>query len=232
MVQHVHQERDIRLDAADTHLFQGTQGFMYGALKGTVVGNQFYQKAVVVRQDLCTGVGIAAIQTQAVTGTGTVYADLAGIRQEVVGRILGGDTGLDGISVHMDVILRLDVDLLGIQRISFRDEDLCLHDINAGDLLSYGVLYLDTRVHLDEIRVVVRIHQELQRTCILVAHLFCQADGAVQDDLSRLHGNGEGRRVLYHLLMTALYGTVTVIQMYHVAIFIAQDLHFDVLRAS
>ena len=132
----------------------------------------------------------------------------------------------------MDIVLRLDVDLLGIQRIAFRDENLGLHDINAGNLLGYGVLYLDTRVHLDEIRVVVRIHQELQRTGILVAHLLCQADGAVQNDLSRLHRHGEGRRILYHLLMTALHGAVTVIQMYHVAVLIAQNLHFNVLRAS
>ena len=115
MIEYVHKERNICLDATDTHFLQGTQGLMYSALKGTVVGDQFYQQAVVIRQNLCTGIGITAVQTHAVTGTGTVYTDLSGIRQEVVGRILGGHTGLNGISVHMNIILGLNIDLFGIE---------------------------------------------------------------------------------------------------------------------
>ena len=41
---------------------------------------------------------------------------------------------------------------------------MLFNEINAGDLLSDGVLDLEARVHLQEVEVLVDIHQELDRT--------------------------------------------------------------------
>ena len=47
---------------------------------------------------------------------------------------------------------------------AFRDPDLSLDDIETGHDLGHGMLHLDPRVDLDEVKLsVVRIHQELDR---------------------------------------------------------------------
>ena len=66
-----------------------------------------------------------------------------------------------------------------------RDPNLFLHQIAAVNLLGDGVLDLDARVHLDEVKVACVIDQKLHRPGILitdrlrqlhrgVAHFFAQ----------------------------------------------------------
>ena len=136
------------------------------------MGDQLYQKAVIIGQDLRTGVGISSVQTHTISGAGAVYTDFSGIRQEIIGRILGGDSGLNRISGHLNIILRLDIDLLGIQRIALCNQHLCLHNINTGNSFRYRMLHLNSGIHLNEIRMVVCVHQELQRSSTAVPNLL------------------------------------------------------------
>ena len=62
------------------------------------MGDNFYKQAVIEWRDNGASVSVATIQTNAVTGTGTVYCDLTGIRKEVVCRIFGGNSGLNRIT--------------------------------------------------------------------------------------------------------------------------------------
>ena len=118
MVQHIDQERDIRLHAADTHLLQRTHRFAHSAFKCVAKRDHFHQQAVVIRRDHRPHIRVPAVQTDPVAGTGTVDSDLPCVREEIVGRVFGGDTGLDRIALAFDVVLGLDVDLLGIQGIT------------------------------------------------------------------------------------------------------------------
>ena len=92
------------------------------------------------------------------------------------------------------------------------------------------MLHLDTRVHLDEIRMIVLIYQELQRTGVAVSHLAGKTHGAVKYNLSCAFRNSESRRVFHHLLVTALHGTVTVEKMHYISIIIGKNLYLDMLR--
>ena len=194
------------------------------------MGDNLDQQTVIIREHRRAGVGGAAVQTDAVTGAGTVHRDLAGIRKEVVGRVFRGHTGLDRVAAAGHGFLRRDADGRAVQRKTFRDKNLRLHDINAGHHLRDRVFHLNPWIHLNEIRLILVIHQELQRAGIAVPHLLCQTNGAVKDNLSGLIRHSESRCVLHHLLMTALYGTVTVQQMYYMPIIIGENLYFDMLR--
>ena len=77
--------------------------------------------------------------------------DGSGIRHEVIRRILGRDTALDRVPGHLDRILAWNANFLRRQRVSFRDQNLRLHDIDTGYHFGDGMLYLNTRVHFDEI---------------------------------------------------------------------------------
>ena len=82
------------------------------------------------------------------------------------------------------------------------------------------MLHLDTRIHFDKVWIVVCINQELQSTCIAVANCLGKADCRVKNNLTGLIRDRKCRCILYHFLMPALYGTVTVIQMNDISVII------------
>ena len=94
------------------------------------------------------------------------------------------------------------------------------------------MFYLDTRIHLNEVWIMICVNQEFQSTGIAIAYIFSKTDRTVEDDLSCSFRNGKSRSVFYNLLMTALYGTVTVIQVYDIAIIISKNLNFDMFRTA
>ena len=49
------------------------------------------------------------------------------------------------------------------------NQDLALHQVDAGDELRNRMLHLDARVHLDEVEVAVLVHQELDGAGVGVA---------------------------------------------------------------
>ena len=94
------------------------------------------------------------------------------------------------------------------------------------------MFYLDSRVHLDKVWMILVIHKEFQCSRIPVTHFFHKADRAFKNLLTNRFRYGKGRRIFNHLLMTALYRTVTVIKMYRIAVFIGNHLNLDMFRTS
>ena len=109
------------------------------------------------------------------------------------------------------------------------DEDLGPDQVHAGDLLGDGVLYLDAGVHLDEVVVAVPVHQELHGAGVDVAHVLGDLYGVGVELVQGVPGDAPGRGELHHLLVPALEGAVTLPQVDHIAVLVAQDLHLDVL---
>ena len=97
--------------------------------------------------DLGAGVHRAAVDPHAGAAGRAVGDDLAGVRAEAVGRVLGGDPALQCGAADVDLVLAEPQ--VG-QRFAGGDPDLRLHQVDVGDLLGDGVLDLDPRVHLDE----------------------------------------------------------------------------------
>ena len=113
---------------------------------------------------------------------------------------------------------------------SLRDEDLGLYQVDAGGHFRNRVFNLNTRVHFDEIVVAFVVDQEFHGAGAAVVHSFCDLDGVFAKTVSQLLADGQGRCEFNDLLVTSLDGTVTLAQVYDVAVVVAQYLHFDVLR--
>ena len=92
--------------------------------------------------------------------------------------ILGVDAALDRVAAPHDVALAERELAAG------GDEDLLLHDIDAGDELGDRMLDLDARVHLDEEELAVLV-QELERAGAAVADLAAGVDAALADARER-----------------------------------------------
>lgn len=109
--------------------------------------------------------------------------------------------------------------------------DLRSDNIDASDLLSDGVLDLDTGVDLDEVVPVLLIDKELSGTSVAVVDRLGQLDRIVEDGIPSLGGEILGGGNLNDLLVAALNGAVTLVQMDNVAVVVTEQLDLDVLRA-
>ena len=112
--------RHVGLHALDPQLVQSTDGLVDGIFKRSAESGDLYQQAVVIRCDDRTGESVAAVQPDAEAGTGHVVGNGTGIRSKLVVGVLCGDAALDGVAPGLDVRLALDVDLVGIEPITFR----------------------------------------------------------------------------------------------------------------
>ena len=227
--QDVGDEGDVGLHAADVDFVDGAGGLAADGLEGIVPGGDLDQQRVVIGRDDGTGVGVAAVQTDAEAAGGAVGGDLTGVGSEVVGGVLGGDAALEGIAVQLHALLAGDADLRIAEGTALGDEDLGADDVDARHHLGDGVLHLNAGVHLNEVVVEVPVHQEFQRAGVDIAHVLGDLHRVGADGLADRLGHGEGGSELHHLLVAALERAVTLVEVGHVAVLIAQDLHLDVL---
>ena len=110
------------------------------------------------------------------------------------------------------------------------DQNLTAHDVDAGDFFGHGVLHLNAWIHLNEIPLArFVIDEELDGACVRVVHFTGQFDRCIAKTINDLLLHAIARRLLDDLLVTALHGAVALMQMQHGAVFIGQNLHFDVL---
>ena len=229
--QHVLQEINICLHAGNAEFIQAAEHLMDGFLRMERMGGDFNEQGIVVWSDDSAGVRGACIETDARAAAGAVRDDFAGVRHEIVLRVFGGDTALDSHAFVPDFILLTDCNFRSIQCVAFCDEDLALHDVHIGDHFGDGMFYLYTRVDFDEIEMLfILVYQEFYGAGIDVVHVLHQLHSGVADFFAELLRQGPSRSHFDDLLMTALDGAVTFEEVDHIAMFVAHDLHFDMLR--
>ena len=216
--------------AADTEFLQAAQHFGDSNFMSQAPGGCFYEQGVIVRRDNRAGEGIAAVKTDAEAAAAAVGDELAGVRHEVVGRVLSRDTALDSMAHGLQILLLRQVDFRAMELIAFSNFDLGLHDIDTGNLLGNGMLNLNTRVNLDEVELAVGSSKEFYSAGADIINVLHQLYSCVADSLALLYRQSEGRSDFYELLMTTLYGAVTLEQVHEVAMRIADNLHLDMLR--
>ena len=114
-----------------------------------------------------------------------------------------------------------------------RDQNLRADDVDAGDHFGDGVLHLNARIDFDEVPLAgIDIDQKLDRAGVVVVGRASDSDGSIGELSANPGVKIDGRRHLDHLLMAALHGAVALVEVQDVPVLIAQDLHFDVLRAA
>ena len=72
------------------------------------------------------------------------------------------------------------------------------------------MLDLDARVHLDEVRLVLRVNEKLERADVAVAEAHRRVDGEARDLLAQALADRRGGRLLDHLLVPALDGALAL----------------------
>src|SRR5262249_3370790 len=142
----VDQEGNVRLDPADAELLQAALHAAGRVQEAQAVRRHLDQQRVVEGGDDRAAEGGAGVQADAHAAGRAVGGQPAVIRDEVVGRVLGGYPALQGLAVRPDIVLRAQADLRVGQGQAPGDQDLALDQVEAGDGLGDGVLDLDARV--------------------------------------------------------------------------------------
>ena len=218
------EERNVVADAADVILVQRLAHAGDGGVARRTPAAQLGDHGVVEHGDLAALIDAGVHADMRVLRRRAVVGQPAGGGQEVAEGVLRIDAGLDGPAVQVDIVL------LQRQLLARRDADHQFHQIEAGDQLGDRMLHLEAGVHLQEVEVALRVHDELDRAGGLVVHGAGQGHGLLAH---RLAGGGveEGRRRLFdHLLVAALDRAFTLAQIQGRALPVRQHLDFDVAR--
>ena len=197
------------------------------AREGQRVRGHLHEEGVVVRAHPRPGVAAAAVEADPHPGAGAEDLDAPGVGLEALLRVLGGDAALHRDAARGDRALRQAEDVEGR---AARDEDLRLHEIDAGDLLGHRVLDLDARVGLDEVVAALAIDEELDRARVPVADRLRELHRVAAEPLAERLVEVLGGRHLDHLLVAALHAAVALEEVDHVARRVGEDLHLDVPR--
>ena len=231
VVQHRLQERDVGGHTADPELGQRPAGPGDGLRPVPAAAGQLDQQRVEVGADLGAGMHRAAVHPGTGAAGRAVGDDLAGVRPEAVGRVLGGDPALQGGPPDLDLVLpQPEI----VQGLAGGDPDLRGDQVDVGDLLGDGVLDLDPRVHLDEEVPTRFVDQELDGAGVDVADVPGEGHGVGADPVAQLRIETDRRRDLDDLLVPALHRAVPLeevdgaVQVAVGGAMVGQDLHLDV----
>ena len=232
MFQQVDDKFDVRRHAADTEFAQRPVHPRNRLFRRLRMCRHLDEKAVIIARDDAARIGRAAIQPDAIAGGRAVGRQAAIVGDEVVQRVFGGDAALHGVAVQFDIGLRGHPGRLR-QGLALFDQDLGLHDVDAGHLLGDGVFDLNAGIHLDEVEfLIVHIHQEFDGARAFILHMGADFPGHFANIGALGLGQIGGRGAFHDFLVAPLHGAVTLPQVPNIALLVAQDLHFDVAGAQ
>ena len=134
-----------------------------GILTGGGPHNQLTDHGIVINRYLIPFVHIAVY-----TDTDTVWfsklLDNTRRRHEIVFRVLGTDTAFDGVAALKQLFLS------EMQHLIIGNTDLFLYQVHTNYLLRNRMLYLQARIHFEEVEPTVLVYQKLDGTCTGVVH--------------------------------------------------------------
>ncbi len=105
MIDHVFEQRNIRLYTADAKFTQRAVHAVAGPIERHVPCRDFHQQRIVIRRKRGAGVRRAAVQTNAEARRRPVRRDPAIVRREVVSRVFRGDAALQRVAIERHRLL-------------------------------------------------------------------------------------------------------------------------------
>ena len=173
----VFQKVQIGCHAAHAKFAQRAPHAADGFIAVVPTGGDFHQQRIVKRRDDRAGVGGARVQPDTGTGGAAVGGQFAVIGREAFFRVFRGHPTLQRMAGKVDGVLRGQKIALPDAR-AFRDGNLRLDQIDAGDFFGDGVFDLNARVDFNEVeRAAVRIHQKFHRTGVRVLNAVGNLQG-------------------------------------------------------
>ena len=133
------------------------------------------------------------------------------------------------MAVEADILLRQYAAIRIADARALCDSNLCLDDVDPGDFLGHGMLDLNSRVDLDEVkRIVIAVHEELDRAGISVFGGLGETQRMAAKLFSLLRGQIRCRCSLDDLLVAPLHAAVALEQVHEITVRVAENLDLDV----
>src|SRR5690606_25099492 len=151
--------------------------------------------------------------------------DESGRRGEVPRRVFGVNAALDRVPPDLHVALAEG------ERLARGDANHRLDDVDAGDQLRDGMLHLDAGVDLEQIEVLLLVHQELDRRRAVVVRGLDESGRGLADVVALAGIDAGAGGLLDQLLVASLDGAIALVKVTGVAVLVADDLDLDVPRA-
>lgn len=199
-------ERNVVRDTLDDIRVKSTLHVLDGLVTSGAVSAELADHGIVVNADLAS-LNNTRVAADLVLTLGRSRLNVLGEttnRRKVLLGILGVDTGLDGPSVDLNVGLLGDELLVG----SYTDH--LLDQIHTSDVLGNGMLDLKTGVHLQEVEVAGRVHQELDSSGRGVLDVLSEHNSLFTHGLTGLLINVGRGSLLNDLLVSALNGALSL----------------------
>ena len=149
-------KHDAGADATNNVLVQSSSHALYGFLSAVSVHNQFSHHGIVMGQNGILIVHSAIYPHPQTTGR-MITINLTGRRGELEG-VFGIDPAFDRMPRD------LDIRLLITQLQTCCRTNLLTNDIDPGDHFGNRMLYLNSRIHLHEVIIMIRIEQKFHGT--------------------------------------------------------------------
>ncbi len=216
-------KRDRSVDALHDELRKSAFGTDHGLLAIDAVADELGDERVVVGRDDAFGV-LRRVDADAVA-TGHIEGCNLSRRWSEFARVLGVDAALDGVAADFELRRKNVTELF-----AGGDAELCFDEVDPGDGFGDRVLDLDARIHLNEVELAVLVHQELDRSGVLVADMGEAANESLADLLAHLRRDLKRRRFFDEFLMAALDGALALEECGDVAVLIGENLELDVAR--
>ena len=159
------------------------------------------------------------------TGRPSRFGDEPRAWTEVAGGILGVHAALDRAAAP------LDIGLVQAKTVAAGDRDLLGDQVHAGDDLGHRMLDLDPRVHLEEIKRLLLVDEELHRAGAAIGKALREAYGGLVETATQEFGQSGRGRFLDQFLIATLDRAVPLAQVDHASCAIAENLHLDVAPA-
>ena len=188
--------------------------------------NQFANHGIVEGRHQIAGARVR-IQPDADARRWSPIRDATRRRGVVVGRVFGVHANLDSVPRDLDLLL------LQAEPLTGGHSKLPSNQVLPRGLLGNRMLYLNTRVHLDEIKVItINVVQEFNGSSIPVPRMRRQAHGGVMQPPAGSLWNGCRRRFFNQFLVATLDGAVAFTEVDNFALAITENLHFHVACAG
>ena len=225
--QQVFDKGDVSRHAADPEFAQCTIHSRNRCVRCRCPSGDLLQERVVIARDNGTGIGCPTVQPDAHTRGPAIRGDATIVGDEIVRWVLGRDPALDRMTRKLDLVLACRSRRF-FKRFAFGDQNLGAHNVDAGDFFGHGMLDLNARVDLDEVKgAVFHIHQEFDRPGAFIADLSCDFATQFSQVLALGLAQIRGRGALNDFLVAPLDRAIALPKMIDASGLIAEDLNLD-----
>ena len=227
------QEGDIVAHAMDDVGVQGCAHDVQGSSARGAVRDQLADHGVIVHADLAALLHAAVCADAGSCQVGVLGRKAAGL--SVAGQAAsGGQEAPEGVlCVHaglkgMPQDGHWGASEAGGQALPSCHPDHELHQVQPCHCLCHWVLHLQPRVHLQEVKVLLRIRQELHSASALIAHSQGQVAGLALHGCPRGCAEQRAGALLNHLLVAPLDAALALRQRHHIAVGVCNQLDLNV----